>query len=568
MIKKSLLFLIIWMYAFHTFAQFGKITFNGLGRSYINASELSGNITKNDTTTANKTNTGVTILDLNFDIKPNKTTEIVALARVADKFGGFWGNGLTLNFRQLYARGIIANAVRYRVGDIYVENSPYTTFNPMVEESYNQAELFNMYKDYLYYDNFHVKDRWHMQGADVDFGISFKKYIHELLFDGYIGQNNPITTVTTPETLYQGAKITLNQSKYFDLVYHYAELYQMTTANQKTEFHNPVQTVEMKINFGNEKIKQRFSGEFGESQYKVKNDTLFHGLKDNFFDVGYSVEFVPSKLTFKVSYREVGPDFRSAGAQSKRLDFDNQPQLFTQYTNAQTFRPITMFDITKDEALYASSITSTLMTYNPKYANVMPYGVATPNRQGVNFKADYTAPEKLFNVFADCNFLQEIKGQGTTDLRKFNSIGGGLTLNLNEWFDLKRIFKITTGIKYESTQRAGEPYSSVNLKSNLIDAGLEYEFVKDFDFLVGAKFLTAKGNEFTPVRDNYTQITDFTAIPNINDKEVLLGGGIRYRFSENIFLTLHYMNFGYTDKTDSGLNYNINQFVILYTMKF
>ena len=92
--------------------------------------------------------------------------------------------------------------------------------------------------------------------------------------------------------------------------------------------------------------------------------------------------------------------------------------------------------------------------------------------------------------------------------------------------------------------------------------------MKDFDVLLGAKFLTAKGNEFLPVRDSYTQITDFTAIPNINDKEVLLGGGIRYRFSENIFLTLHYMNFGYTDKTDSGLNYNINQFVILYTMKF
>ena len=350
--KKYFILSIILMFTINAFAQFGKVRFNGVGRSYINTSKLSGDLLKNDSVTADRANNGVSILDLNFNIQPNKSNEIVALTRVTNKFGGFWGSGLTLDFRQLYLRGVIANVLRYRVGDIYVKNSQFTTFNPLAEESYNEAAIFGMYRNYMYYDNFHQKDRWHMQGANIDFGLQFNKVIDEILFDGYIARNNTALLLNRPETLYEGAKITINQSKAFNVSYHFANYFEMArTASLLTEYHNPVHTVDFNVNLGDDKLKYRLFGEAGVSSVKINNDKSFEGLNDNVFEVGGAVELVPAGLTVLVSYRQVGADFRSPGAQTKRLNYNVNPQVFSQVTNAQTFRPITIFDITKDESL-------------------------------------------------------------------------------------------------------------------------------------------------------------------------------------------------------------------------
>ncbi len=567
-INNWLLLTLILGYGVNTFAQSSKVKFNGVGRSYINTSTISGNVMKNDSITGSKVNNGVNTLDLNFNITPNKTNEIVALARIENKFGGFWGSGLTLSFRQLYLRGIIANVIRYRLGDIYVKNSPYTTYNPIREDSYNEADIFHMYKDWVYYDNFHQKDYWHLQGGHVDFGFTFKSLIKEVLVDGYIARNNSAVILTRPETLYSGAKITLVQSKFFDLTYHYANFFEMQpTKKTGTEFHNPVNTIDFNINLGNEKLKYKLLGELGASTVNMRNDSTYPKLKDNFMDIGAAIEWVPSGLTLKLSYRQVGADFRSAGAQSKRMNFMNNPLTFTQYTNAQINRPISLFDITKDENLYASTITNIMMQYNPKYENTMPYGLATPNRQGVNIKLNYGQPDKKINLFADVNMLEEIRGQGTNELRHFTSICAGMDINVNKFFDKEKIFKITAGIKMENTTRKGDTISKVDLKANLIDVGLQYEFAKKFDLLLGAKLLNANGNEFLPVRDNMNRINDFTPV-TMDCKEILLGGGIRYRFSEQSYLTLQYLNFDYKDNKTNANNYNINQVIILYSMKF
>ena len=48
-------------------------------------------------------------------------------------------------------------------------------------------------------------------------------------------------------------------------------------------------------------------------------------------------------------------------------------------------RPSSTFDLVSDEQLYNQNLSSVLMNFNPIYSNILPYGDATPNRNGVYF---------------------------------------------------------------------------------------------------------------------------------------------------------------------------------------
>jgi hypothetical protein len=51
------------------------------------------------------------------------------LNEINNAFGGFWGSGVTFDVRQLYVRGVVANAFRYQIGNIDYKLSPFTCFN-------------------------------------------------------------------------------------------------------------------------------------------------------------------------------------------------------------------------------------------------------------------------------------------------------------------------------------------------------------------------------------------------------------------------------------------------------
>ena len=54
----------------------------------------------------------------------------------------------------------------------------------------------------------------------------------------------------------------------------------------------------------------------------------------------------------------------------------------------------------------------------------------------------------------------------------------------------------------------------------------------------------------------------------INTSEMILGGGLRYRFSDKIYLTALYQNYDFKNKLNSVSSYSINQLLIIYNMKF
>jgi len=552
-----------------TFAQYGRVKFNGLARMHMYNSGISGNLADADTLTSKREFVGTGLLDLNFRINPNKQTEIVALMRAKGNLGDLWGTEMTITARQLYVRGVVANVVKYRVGDVYIKQTPFTTYNGIHEGTINEAGVFKMYKEFAYYDNYHHRNMWHGLGGAFDFGFTYSKLIEATDFNVFITRD----ASHSPERWYGGGTMKITQSDNFNMGINYANLFDitLTAGEDAASLRNPVTTVDFDLDLGDDNMKYGIYGEVGMSSTEIINDSLSpEALNGTCMEIGGKLELVPQKLKIKAAFRNVNADFRSPGAQSKRFVFGSPPSVYSQVGNDQSIRRLTIMDLALDQAVYGGVMAAGLQAYDPQFSSVLPYGAATPNRAGLCLDVTYgDVDEDVLIIDVNTAMLQELRGQGVADeYKSFTLIGTGATLNINKMMDSDKLFRLTAGMRMESTSRDSDAaYAKVDLSSSLIDAGVEYEFQTNFDVLAGIKLFSASGNDFTPVRNDYDEISYFSNY-DIDNAQTLMSGGIRYRFNKDVYFTLQGQMFDYKDNKDDNLSYSVSQLVLLYTMKF
>ncbi len=550
-------------------AQSDKITYNGLGRSVIQNDRLNAG---GDTLHGNKSNSGYTLVDEAINIKPNSTTEIQAIVRFRNEYGGFYGNGAGVTFRQLYIKGKYNDNIRYQFGDLNLSLTKFTLFNSNADGAINEATTFKMLTDINYYENFNSGNTWRQQGVQSDWLIPVEnKKFNSIFVNGFLTRNRA-TNLSFPEMLFGGGSVTIKQSDYFKIGGNYVNLFSLSkTANNSKAFFNPVITTDFKIN-GNDSVNFNwyFKGETGMSQLKVENPTGLAGSKNDFFyELSLGGKLNSQGLLFELTYRDVGPQFYSAGAQSKRINFNATPGLFSDVTNLNLLRTPTVFDITRDKTIYNQVISTQLMSYDMTLSNVLPYGVATPNRTGLNANVGYSDTLEIFNAGLDVSLLKEIRGEGTDKLRNFMLVRAKADFFLNKLINWEKVTKLTFGLQLENTRRDDDTHTigKVNFSSNIIDAGLDIECLKNFDLLLGAKVLAGSGNEYGKVYNALNEITDYSKIDNFKQQQQLLAVGAKYRFSPNIYLTLQGQKFNYNTAM-SGANYDFLQIFVLFNMKF
>jgi hypothetical protein len=172
-----------------------KVEFVGAARSEMSGFSLSQDKVI-DTVTPGKRSDGYALIDLGFKINPNSSTEILGMIRIKNAFGGFWGAGVNFDVRQLYVRGVIANAVRYQLGNIDYKLTPYTFYNHNPDQLLELNGIQKIKQDIVNYETFYNNNNtWRQQGAAIDFGLTFKKYIQEMKVNGFITRlNSAITT--------------------------------------------------------------------------------------------------------------------------------------------------------------------------------------------------------------------------------------------------------------------------------------------------------------------------------------------------------------------------------------
>jgi len=556
-----------------------KVRFNGLGRTILSQTGIEGAVLDADTSTIGNLTDGEFLLDLEVNATPNDISEVQAIVRLRNEFGGFFGSGMSVEVRELWARGIIANVLKYRVGDMDVAMSPYTLFNPVEEGMVNEPMAFKPQRDVIHYEQFYTDENTRrLQGGKLDFGLDFSKGLEDMEASAFIARIRGTDFFTTPTRLLSGGELNFSTASLNDSLGLKADLGlnivhtfdDLQSGEATTGIRNTVYSVDFDVTVMDKKdIALHVTGEVGQSNLELKSDSVsIFEEDDTFLDIGAKLHLKPQKITVSASFIDVGPDFFSVGAQSKRIDYEAQKSSYNRIGVDNVIRRPALFDLTRDRALYTFRVSDRLMAYDPRYSNTMPYGSATPNRRGVKFNATYGGKEDKVEAKVDAAFLEEIRGQGTFELKSFTLLRAAANVNIHKLASLKNKLRFTLGLQYESASRGGVEIEQVDLTSNLLELGLEVEAFPKFDFLLGAKFFSSEGTDYVPLILQFNDVRDFPAPFVADDKESLIGGGIKYEFKKGVYMTLQYHHFSSERGMDNPNDYDLNQVFVLYSMKF
>ena len=582
--KRNLLILIVFVAVFLSnislHAQIREnIWFDGLSRSYFARDAVDKST--DDTISARNSSNGYNLLDLNTHVNPIKDIEIFAQLRIRNSFGGFFGSGTEINVRQLKAKGVINNKIRFSVGDLFLKQSKFTLFNYDEELSGFENNMLKSYRDIINYENFYTENRWRLHGIQTDFSFEFDRYIRTLGFDFFVtrpsGSRQINENTYSSDLLLSGGSMVSEINKRFTLSANYINLFEVASSGTKNiSVRNPVHDISLLYYFGKDNYRIQQKLQTGFSKRYWLHSELENGIADSISNniQGMYVEFEnryfkkDSTLFLTVGYRYVDPNFRSAGAQTRRLDHTNgnRNTIYPIYTNMSLIRPPSVFDFVSDDQLYNQDLSSILMIYNPIYSNILPYGDATPNRTGFYLKSRLNSKNKLLSTKINAGFLKEVIGQGTESKRDFLLFKGLFKINFHRWLNWKKELTLSASSESEFTRRGGEEVSSVNLFSHQINTSLNAELVKKFFIQASFKQLNANGNEFITQRDNYGKITYYTST-QIDQKDHILSFGMLYKFRKNVYANLNYSWWGLNFTDQSYSDYKYNRLILILSVK-
>jgi hypothetical protein len=544
------------------------VDFVGGARSIMTNNQLMVHDSLADTSTVKRNTGGYALIDLGVNIRPNSTTEILGTFRIRNNYGGFWGAGVTVDVRELWLKGIIGNIVRYQVGDLNLKQTPFTFYNHHADRFDSLPSVFALQNDIVGYEKFYSNNTWRQQGANVDFGFTFSKWIEEINFSAYTTRLNASNFSTIPDRLFSGATVNIVQSKHFEINYNVASVFDVKgTASASNNFHNNVNTVNTSYGSSIGALDWKISGEAGQSDYAYSEAPDESDLSDYFIYAKGEINWKAKHLSINGGYLNVGPDFRSIGAQSKDVNYSALTNYYERYTNSQSLRPYSLYDLLSNDAIYNTGISTSTAGIDASINNVMPYGIATFNRVGGFAGLNYSNP-KGYYLTATHFMLNEIRGQGTTALKDFNSTEINACVEVNKLLNFKKTIKVQGGVTYMTTARSGNiTLEDVDLKTNKYQVGAEVEVSKGLDLLFGIVSLDTKGNEFIAERNQYT-VADYFNKVDYKLNELITAYGVRYRFDSKIYICGLFQHTKYTDDMHTNVNYAVDQFSLIYNMTF
>jgi len=551
MAKNIVLTALLLLFSASAFSQENQKKFwvSGAARGLFYLDEL--NSQAEDTTSARISEYGHTLVDLSANIRPNKNTFIRTTLRVRNEYGGFWGSGITFDVRELYLKGLIANSIRYQIGDIDYKLTPFTLFNNSEEIYENSLDIFSMYSEILHYDLFYTENNtWRQQGIASDFSLSFREGIEELQFNMFSSRVHFGGGGSDDRILF-GGNVTLVQSDLFSAGLNYINLYDIAETSADTaHYRNPVISGSYKFNKDLNDLELELTGENGISKSTMEGD-MEAPIHEDFFNYAkLSANYKPFDLSFSMAYRNVGPKYRSAGAQTRRLNYSTQSLFYERYTNDQITRPTGIWDIYNNASIYNTQIEKGLSNYYPHYNNIDPYGLATPNRKGLDLSVSRVDDKNRYTVSVDYGMLTDVEGQGTDVLKKYNSITAHTDINVHEFiegFDRKVIVQLGYIQNHTKSSDSEIPESAnTDLKSERITAGLTIQLSGDLDLLAGYELFSAEGVDHIVDRNSYDEVINYPRYET-DLSENIIGLGLRYKFNEKNDLQILWQDYNWSN---------------------
>ena len=515
-----------------------RVWYDGNSRAMFYRDALSGESKDQDTTSARSNGEGYTAIDLGIHFNPSKEIEIFSEIRIKNDFGYMWGSGAYVELRRLSVRGVLNDRVSFNLGDIYLKQTSYTLYNNLQELSKNEPSVFNSYRDLINYENYYQENFWRTQGIQSNFSYTFYNAIKSVELDGFASRVRGNQWLGKPELLMLGGTSVLRLENNLKFSANFINSFEVqSTSLDSLTYNNPVYNIQgsyfKKLSMGVFFLKLDVGASSRSWSKTNGSEETFIEDKGNFLKLKGTLK--NTNNTFGFAFKYTDPNFRSSGAQTKRIIYNSSLSTYPYYTNNTLLRPVSLLDITTDPNIYNQRLSTTLMSFNPKYGAVNPYGDATPNRVGVS--GDYKFKNNKIETSLVLNLFSEVIGQGTTNNRSLFSSGASIRTNLEEFIKIKNKTTLELSSYLEAVNRGGNNVESISFNSSLLSAGLSYELFKDLKIIAGAKVFLAKGNEFETERNEYDQITGYN-IKNYDSEENIYLIGLQYSFSKDIYFSL------------------------------
>lgn len=541
-----------------------KIWYDGNTRVMYNRDALEGVLKETDTVSTRSNGSGFTIVDLGLHFTPISDIEISSEIRLRNEFGGMWGNRSQVELRTLSAKGVVNNKIAFSVGDLYLKQTKFTLYNYDQEFSLYEPFVFKFYRDFVNYENFYQSNHWRLQGFQTNFSYNMYNLIEQIDIDGFTARVRGLEWLGDPELLMLGGSAVFRLNNNLNIGSHYINSFEVrSSANTTVAYHNPVLNIQLSYSGVSKGIPYKALLEGGFSKRGWDGDSLAPEIRGNF--IKGSIYSESAKGIFNMEFRYVDTDFRSIGAQTRRVEYNNINTTYPYYSNNYTQRKVTMLDIMSDPNIYNQSLSTSLMNYNPMYSAVSPYGDATPNRVGLIAQIQKVDITDFFSAKLQSQYFSEVIGQGTTEKRRYNKSAVYSSIDLDRILSLKNSVVIEGSMDVEMVRRGGDDFEKIDFSSILYSGSILIELIKDLKIVAGAKIFSVDGNEFVTERDIYDQINDYEN-NSYDSKETVLIGGLQYHFTDEVYFTMQYNQFNILDNTNIQDEFNMGRLIFMFNM--
>jgi len=541
-----------------------KLWYDGNSRVIFNRDALEGTLKDIDTVSTRSNGGGSTVLDLGFHFTPVDDIEIFSEIRLKNDFGGMWGNKSVVELRRLSAKGIINNKIAFSIGDIYLKQTKFTLYNYEQELSQYEPSVFKFYRDYVNYENYYQSNYRRLQGLQTNFSYSMYNFIEQIDVDAFSARVRGVEWLGEPELLMLGGSAILKLSNKINLGSHYVNTFEvLSSSNGTVAYYNPVLNTQISYSglLNDNPYKMLLEGGFSKRGWE--GDSLAPEINGNFIQASIHSKKIKSELD--LSFRYVDSDFRSMGAQTRRIQYNSTNSTYPYYSNNYTQRKVSLLDIMSDPNVYNQNLSTSLMNYNPMYSSVSPYGDATPNRIGFTGKISNMNLTDFFIVNVQTQYFTEVIGQGTNQKRMLYKSALNSIFLLDKLLSTKKSLILEGSMNLETVNRGGEDFEKIDFSSVLYSGSISYELIKNFKLIAGAKVFYAEGNEFLADRDEYDQINDYSN-HFYDTKETILIAGLQHHFTDDIYFTMQYNQFNIIDKTNTYDEFSLGRLIFMFNM--
>ena len=541
-----------------------KLWYDGNSRVILNRDALEGTLKDIDTVSTRSNGGGFTVLDLGFHFTPVDDIEIFSEIRLKNDFGGMWGNKSVVELRRLSAKGIINNKIAFSIGDIYLKQTKFTLYNYEQELSQYEPSVFKFYRDYVNYENYCQSNYRRLQGLQTNFSYSMYNFIEQIDVDAFSARVRGVEWLGEPELLMLGGSAILKLSNKINLGSHYVNTFEvLSSSNGTVAYYNPVLNTQISYSglLNDNPYKMLLEGGFSKRGWE--GDSLAPEINGNFIQASIHSKKIKSELD--LSFRYVDSDFRSMGAQTRRIQYNSTNSTYPYYSNNYTQRKVSLLDIMSDPNVYNQNLSTSLMNYNPMYSSVSPYGDATPNRIGFTGKISNMNLTDFFIVNVQTQYFTEVIGQGTNQKRMLYKSALNSIFLLDKLLSTKKSLILEGSMNLETVNRGGEDFEKIDFNSVLFSGSISYELIKNFKLIAGAKVFYAEGNEFLADRDEYDQINDYSN-HFYDTKETILIAGLQHHFTDDIYFTMQYNQFNVLDKTNTYDEFSLGRLIFMFNM--